>query len=115
MWYVIIGIVAFFFGSWCGILAIGLFFWGGRQDEEHAASVRIVDAREKISKAKKNIKNFEEKYQVSFSEFERSLAQSGPELAKNQRLFDYADWAFWERFLTDAQKEIQLQQMILKE
>ena len=115
MWYAIIGIVAFFFGSLLGCLSVGFFFWAGRQDEEHAASVRIVDAKEKISKTKKNIKDFEEKYQVSFSDFERSLAQSCPELAKDQRLFDYADWAYWERFLTDAQEEIQLQQIILKE
>jgi len=110
MWYAIIGIVAFFVGSLLGCLSVGFFFWAGRQDEEHAASVRIVDGREKISKAKKTIKDFEEKYQTSFSDFERSLAQSCDE-----RLFDYADWAFWERTLTEAQEEIQLQQIILKE
>ena len=115
MWYAIIGIVAFFFGSLLGCLSVGFFFWAGRQDEEHAASVRIVDAKEKISKTKKNIKGFEEKYQTSFSGFERSLAQSCLELAKDQRLFDYADWAFWERTLTEVQEEIQRQQTILKE
>lgn len=77
MWYVIIGIVAFFFGSLSGLLITGFLFGGGRHDEEHAASVRIIDARENRSLAKKTIKGFEEEYQVSFSEFERSLAQSG--------------------------------------
>jgi len=110
MWYAIIGIVAFFFGSLFGLLSVGFLFWGGRQDEEHAASVRIVDARENISKAKKTIKEFEEKYQVSFWEFERSLAQNCDE-----RLFDYAEWARWEHILTSAQEEIQLQQIILRE
>ena len=64
---------------------------GGRQDEEHAASVRIVDGRKKISEAKKTIKEFEEKYQTSFSDFERDLAKNCDE-----RLFYYADWAFWD-------------------
>ena len=115
MWYAIIGIVAFFVGSLLGCLSVGFFFWAGRQDEEHAASVRIVDGREKISKAKKTIKDFEEKYQTSFSDFESSLAQSCPELAKDQRLFDYADWSFWERTLADTQEEIKFQQIILRE
>jgi len=115
MWYAIIGIVAFFFGCLLGFLSIGFFFWGTRQDEEHAASVRIVDGRKKISKAKKTIKDFEEKYQVSFSDFERSLAQSCPELAKDQRLFDYADWACAERTLADTQEEIKFQQIMLRE
>jgi hypothetical protein len=115
MWYAIIGIVSFFVGALLGFLSIGLFSWGTRQDEEHAASVRIVDGRGKISKAKKTIKEFEEKYQVSFSDFERSLAQSCPELAKEQRLFDYADWAFWERTLAETQEEIKFQQNILRE
>ena len=118
MWYAIIGIVAFFFGSLLGCLFVGFFFWAGRQDEEHAASVRIVDGREKISKAKKNIKDFEEKYQASFSDFERSLAQSRScEERSNhdERLFDYADWAFWERTLADAQEEVKFQQILLRE
>jgi hypothetical protein len=123
MWYAIIGIVAFFVGALLGFLSIGLFSWGTRQDEEHAASVRIADAREKLSKAKKNIKEFEEKYQASFSDFERSLAQScsfagsrtSSELAKEQRLFDYTDWAFWERTLAETQEEIKFQQIILRE
>ena len=121
MWYAIIGIVAFFFGSLLGCLSVGFFFWAGRQDEEHAASVRIVDGREKISKAKKTIKDFEEKYQTSFSDFERSLAQSCEEgVVSNashadERLFDYADWAFWERTLTEVQEEIKFQKIILKE
>ena len=110
MWYAIIGIVAFFVGCLLGFLSIGLFSWGTRQDEEHAASVRIADAREKLSKAKKNIKEFEEKYQISFSEFERSLAQN-----HDERLFDYADWSFWERTLKDTQEEIKFQQIILRE
>lgn len=110
MWYAIIGIAAFFFGSLLGCLSVGFFFWAGRQDEEHAASVRIVDARENLSKAKKTIKDFEEKYQVSFAEFERSFAQN-----HDERLFDYADWAFWERTLADTQEEIKFQQIILKE
>ena len=76
MWYAIIGIIAFFWGSIFGLLTVGFLFCGGRQDEEHAASVRVVDARENLSLAQKMIKNFEEKYQVSFSDFERSLAQS---------------------------------------
>ncbi len=91
------------------------FIWGSRQDEEHAASVRIVDGREKISKAKKTIKDFEEKYQVSFSDFERDLAKNCPELAKDGRLFDYADWAFWERTLADTQEEVKFQKIILRE
>ena len=110
MWYAIVGIVAFFFGSLSGLLITGFLLQGGRQDEEHAASVRIADAREKRSLAQKTIKDFEEKYQVSFSDFECSLAQSG-----NERLFDYADWAFWERTLADTQEEIKFQQIILKE
>ena len=119
MWYAIIGIVAFFFGSLLGCLSVGFFFWAGRQDEEHAASVRIVDGREKISKAKKTIKDFEEKYQISFSDFERSLAQSRRLRAErsnhDERLFDYADWAFWERTLADTQEEIKFQQIVLRE
>lgn len=115
MWYAIIGIVAFFFGCLLGCLSAGFFIWGGRQDEEHAASVRVVDGRKKISEAKKIIKEFEEKYQISFSEFELDLAQNYPELAKEQRLFDYADWAFWERTLADTQEEVKFQKIIMRE
>ena len=110
MWYIIIGIVAFFVGCLLGCLSAGFFIWGSRQDEEHAASVRIVDGRKKISEAKKTIKDFEEKYQVSFSDFERDLAQN-----HDERLFDYADWAFWERTLADTQEEVKFQQIIMRE
>ncbi len=58
MWYIIIGIVAFFVGCLLGCLSAGFFIWGGRQDEEHAASVRVVDGRKKISEAKKNHQRF---------------------------------------------------------
>jgi hypothetical protein len=115
MWYAIIGIVAFFIGLLSGLSITGFLLQGGRQDEEHAASVRIADARENRSLAKKTIKNFEEKYQVSFLEFERSLAQSCSELANDQRLFDYADWACAERTLADAQEEVKFQQILLRE
>jgi len=51
MWYAIIGIVAFFFGLLSGLSITGFLLQGGRQDEEHAASVRVVDGRKKISEA----------------------------------------------------------------
>lgn len=89
MWYAIIGVAAFFFGCLFGFMVIGFFFVGSRQDEEYAASVRIADAKENILKAKKNIKEFEEEYQTSFSDLKRSLAQS------DERLSDYAEWAYW--------------------
>jgi len=110
MWYAIIGILAFFFGLLSGLCITGFLLQGGRQDEEHAASVRIADAREKRSIAKKTIKDFEEKYQVSFWEFERSLAQN-----QDERLFDYAEWACAERTLAETQEEIKFQQVILRE
>ena len=110
MWYAIISILAFLFGLLSGLCITGFLLQGGRQDEEHAASVRIADARENFSKAKKTIKEFEEKYQVSFLEFERSLAQSCDE-----RLFDYAEWACAERTLAEAQEEVKFQQILLRE
>jgi hypothetical protein len=42
--------------------------------------------------------------------FESSLAQSCDE-----RIFDYADWAYWQRTLADTQEEIKFQQIILRE
>jgi len=110
MWYAIIGFLIFAVLFVLGFFVLAFFSFSSRQDEEHAASVRLVDAKERLKKVKEQNKRFQEKYRMTFAEFEQALLKKYDESLK-----DYAEWAFLVRTIAQAQREIEIQQTILNE
>jgi len=101
MWSIVWYIVTFIGGAFICLVGLSLCSVSGKEsnaEEERAAerlSLRGYEAR----RAKEEIERLEEKYQVSFSSFEERIAP-------DEKLKDYAEWAFWLRTLEKAEHDI---------
>ena len=62
-----------------------------------ATRTRIRQLEEEISESKTHILTFQNRYDVSFTQFETELL---PELDTFQTHEDYNDWFFWQTVLT---------------
>ena len=68
---------------------------GGLYEATHT---RIRQLEKEIAESQKHIRNFEERYKVSFAQFEKDVL---PTLDTLQAHEDYNDWFFWQNVLVE--------------
>ena len=66
-----------------------------------ATRARVLQLGKEITESKKQIQNFEERYGVSFAQFEKDML---PTLDTLQAHEEYNDWFFWQNVLTENEQ-----------